>query len=48
MLWFDKVEQGMTYHDLQGLLCAAVVGFDYQRTMVAAASTRTLALNISP
>ena len=28
----------MTYHGLEGQLCAAVVGFDYQRTMVAAAA----------
>ena len=28
----------MTYHGLEGQLCAAVVGFDYQRSMVAAAA----------
>ncbi|KOO24511.1 hypothetical protein Ctob_002766 [Chrysochromulina tobinii] len=34
VLWFDGVEQGMTYHEPDGRLLPAVVGFDYQRTMV--------------
>ena len=38
VLWFDGVEQGMTCHDeTSGALLPTVVGFDYQRTMVAAA-----------
>ena len=36
VLWFDGVEQGMTCHDEAGKLRPAIVGFDYQRTMVAA------------
>ena len=36
VLWFDGVEQGMTYHAADGSLVPTVVGFDYQRTMVAA------------
>ena len=38
VLWFDGVEQGMTYHEPDGRLLPAVVGFDYQRTMVSAAA----------
>ena len=46
VLWLDGVEQGMTYHprDLaapraaSSPVDASVVGFDYQRTMVAAAT----------
>ena len=38
VLWFDGVEQGMTYHAPDGRLLPAVVGFDYQRTMVSAAA----------
>ena len=37
VLWFDGVEQGMTYHAPDGELVHTSVGFDYQRTMVAAA-----------
>ena len=38
VLWFERVEQGMTYHAADGSLVPEVVGFDYQRTMVAAAA----------
>jgi len=46
VLWVGTVEQGMTYHDTYAAAAATaapplvdlVVGFDYQRTMVAAAS----------
>ena len=38
VLWFERVEQGMTYHAPDGTLVPEVVGFDYQRTMVAAAA----------
>lgn len=37
VLWFDRVEQGMTFHEEGGGLVGGVVGFDYQRTLVAAA-----------
>ena len=39
VMWVGKVEQGMTYHrfDEPHTIVASVVGFDYQRTMVASA-----------
>ena len=42
VLWFGGVEQGMTCHAHDGALLPSVVGFDYQRTMVAAAAALTL------
>ena len=42
VLWFDRVEQGMTYHGDEGELRPLVVGFDYQRTLVAAAAAALL------
>ncbi|KAL1504881.1 hypothetical protein AB1Y20_008651 [Prymnesium parvum] len=42
VLWFDGVEQGMTFHDDEGTLCPLVVGFDYQRTLAAAAAAAVL------